>query len=80
MKSDSHQDVGAVQTTLKQLREDLRNLERSELERVQQLRGHQTVDAVEAIEQSFVRLNQSVADIEQTLALLGEATGELGKL
>ncbi|WP_241090948.1 hypothetical protein [Pseudomonas viridiflava] len=50
------------------MRDDIRGLERSELERVAHLRGHQTVDDLEALQQSFVKLDHAVLDIEQTLA------------
>ncbi|MCF5706279.1 hypothetical protein GIV19_03130 [Pseudomonas syringae] len=80
MEHESHERFDAVWVTLERLRADLQHLERTELERVAHLRGHQTVDDLEALQQSFVRLDQAVLDIEQTLASLGEATGEIGKL
>jgi hypothetical protein len=78
--SDSQQRFQAAWVTLGQLRSRIRDLERSELERVDRLRGHQTVDDREALGQSFARLETALLDIEETLATLGEATGEIGKL
>ena len=80
MKHERHERFDAVWVTLERLRDDIRGLERSELERVAHLRGHQTVDDLGALQQSFVKLDHAVLDIEQTLASLGEATGEIGKL
>jgi len=80
VESSSHQLFNSVCTTLHTLRDGVEALERSELERVEQLRGHQTVDDREAVQQSFARLQQALFDIEETLATLGEATGEIGKL
>nr|WP_232915177.1 hypothetical protein [Pseudomonas viridiflava] len=80
VKHERHERFDAVWVTLERLRDDIRSLERSELERVSHLRGHQTVDDLEALQQSFVKLDHAVLDIEQTLASLGEATGEIGKL
>ncbi|SDW70845.1 hypothetical protein SAMN05444064_10658 [Pseudomonas syringae] len=76
----SLQQYRLVWTTLQTLREEVRNLQLSELERDESLRGRQTVDDREAIQQSFVGLDQALDDIEATLATIGEATGEIGKL
>nr|WP_238418327.1 hypothetical protein [Pseudomonas cannabina] len=76
----SQQQYRLVWTTLQTLREEVRNLQLSELERDESLRGRQTVDDREAIQQSFIGLDQALDDIEATLATIGEATGEIGKL
>ncbi|RMN28049.1 hypothetical protein ALQ64_04561 [Pseudomonas cannabina] len=76
----SQQQYRLVWTALQTLREEVRNLQLSELERDESLRGRQTVDDREAIQQSFVGLDQALDDIEATLATIGEATGEIGKL
>ncbi|KPC25510.1 Uncharacterized protein ABJ99_2606 [Pseudomonas syringae pv. cilantro] len=80
MGHSSQQQYRLVWTTLQTLREEVRNLQLSELERDESLRGRQTVDDREAIQQSFVGLDQALDDIEATLATIGEATGEIGKL
>nr|WP_165441387.1 hypothetical protein [Pseudomonas syringae] len=77
---DSQQQFRLVWKTLQTLRAEVRNLQLSELERVERLRGQQTVETREAIQQSFVGLEQAIDDIEATLATIGEATGEIGKL
>ena len=78
--STSQEQFKAVWATLEQLRCGVRDLERSELERLERLRGHQTVDDREAIGQSFAKLGLALREIEETLATIGEATGEIGKL
>ncbi|MEQ4315670.1 hypothetical protein ABNM01_13485 [Pseudomonas syringae] len=80
MVNDSQQQFHSVWTTLQNLREEVRQLQLSELERVEHLRGEQTVDNREAIQQSFVAIEQAFDDVEATLATIGEATGEIGKL
>jgi hypothetical protein len=80
MNHSSNEQFGTVWATLEKLRGEIRNLERSELERLDHLRGHQTVDDRESIQQSFIKLDQAVLEIEETLATIGEATGEIGKL
>jgi hypothetical protein len=76
----SKEQFDTVWATLEKLRGAIHQLERSELERLDRLRGHQTVDDRESIEQSFVKLDHAVLEIEETLATIGEATGEIGKL
>ncbi|RRV10320.1 hypothetical protein EGJ27_01470 [Pseudomonas sp. v388] len=78
--NDSHPPFEAVWATLEQLRAGVQDLERWELDRVDRLRGHQTVDDREAIRQSFAKLAAAILEIEETLATIGEATGEIGKL
>ncbi|MFY0727402.1 hypothetical protein [Pseudomonas sp. NFX15] len=51
-----------------------------EKERVHSLRGHQTVDSSEAIHLSFQRLQTAIKEMEDTLLMIAEATGEIGKL
>jgi hypothetical protein len=44
------------------------------------LRGHQTVDSSEAIQLSFQKLQAAIKEMEDTLLMIAEATGEIGKL
>jgi hypothetical protein len=44
------------------------------------LEGQQTVDSRQSLAQCFVNLHSAIEDIETTLATIGEATGETGKL
>ncbi|QVX15429.1 hypothetical protein DB356_12275 [Pseudomonas congelans] len=80
MSNSSQQQFRSVCATLQSLRKQVDDLQLSELERADSLRGHQTVDDREAIQQSFVALEQAIDDMEVTLASIGEATGEIGKL
>jgi hypothetical protein len=49
-------------------------------ERNHSLRGHQTVDSSEAIQLSFQKLQAAIKEMEDTLLMIAEATGEIGKL
>lgn len=51
-----------------------------EKERDHSLRGHQTVDSSEAIHLSFQKLQAAIREMEDTLLMIAEATGEIGKL
>jgi ABC-type phosphate transport system auxiliary subunit len=44
------------------------------------LRGHQTVDSSESIQLSFQKLQAAIKEMEDTLLMIAEATGETGKL
>ncbi|KAA8698033.1 Uncharacterized protein ALO80_01564 [Pseudomonas caricapapayae] len=79
MTDSSQQQFRSVWATLQSLRKGIGDLQLSELERVESLRCHQTVDDREVIQQSFDALEQSINEIEITLASIGEATGETGK-
>ncbi|SFH40301.1 hypothetical protein SAMN05444062_10545 [Pseudomonas syringae] len=80
MSHSSQQQFRSVWATLQSLRKEVADLQLSELERTESLRGHQTVDDREVIEQSFAALERAIDDMEVTLASIGEATGEIGKL
>lgn len=80
MDTSSHEQFETAWTKLQLLRGSIRDLEHAELERVHRLRGSQTVDDLEAVQQSFAKLELAILDIEETLATIGEATGEIGKL
>jgi hypothetical protein len=80
MNERSRKQFDAVWATLQELRTGVADLQACELERVDRLRGHQTVDDQEAVCQSFTKLEAAILEIEETLATIGEATGEIGKL
>lgn len=65
---------------LQGLRESVRVLEQIEERTVHSLRGHQTVSANEAVHASFVNIQDSIANIEEVLATVAEATGDIAKL
>ncbi|WP_408600461.1 hypothetical protein [Pseudomonas sp. PLMAX] len=63
---------------LQSLRNAVESLEKDEQNH--SLRGHQTVDSSEAIQLSFQKLQAAVKEMENTLLMIAEATGEIGKL
>jgi hypothetical protein len=64
---------------LRQLGRSLDTLQALEAQRVESLRGHQTVDAEEAMALSFNKIRGDIASIEETLKAIAEATGEIPK-
>lgn len=72
--------VGAIYIQLRGLRESVNALEKIEADEVETLRGHQTVDPDEAVELAMSKLRDQVAEMEETLATLAEATGDIPKL
>lgn len=47
---------------------------------VDALRGSQTVDVDDSIHLSFMKLQDQIGEMEETLATIAEATGEIPKL
>jgi len=72
--------ISAVFEHLRLLREKVSALADDEESHVVTLEGHQTVDAKEAIHLSFAKLQDQIASMEETLATIAEATGEIPKL
>ena len=64
---------------LHRLREDVQTLELAQEQQVVSLRGQQTVDSSDAIGLSFRKLAQQITSMEETLAAIAEATGEVCK-
>lgn len=80
MKKDSSIQTQQIFDQLRQLRRSVSELATSEQDNVQELRGGQTQDTHEAIELSFAKLHEQIAGMEETLATIAEATGEMPKL
>lgn len=75
-----HVSIAEVFDHLRLLRQKVSALAADEESRVLSLAGHQTTDAKEAIHLSFVKLQDQIGAIEETLATIAEATGEIPKL
>ncbi|WP_213878855.1 hypothetical protein [Pseudomonas sp. dw_358] len=71
--------IAAVFEHLRLLREKVSALAASEENQVRTLKGHQTPDTQEAIHLSFAKLQDQIESMEETLATIAEATGEIPK-
>jgi hypothetical protein len=80
MSKDSEALVAAIFNQLQILRETVKLLEEVDQSEVDTLRGAQTVDVDGAVHMSFIKLQDQIAAIEETLAAIAEATGEISKL
>lgn len=80
MSKDSKTLVVAMFNQLRVLRETVTNLEAVDESEVDSLRGAQTVDVDGAVHLSFMKLQDQIAAMEETLATIAEATGEIPKL
>lgn len=80
MTTDSKNQTRQIFDQLRQLRQSVADLAASEQAEVRELRGGQTQDTDEAIRLSFAKLQDQIAGMEETLATLAEATGEIPKL
>lgn len=58
----------------------MNNLQQTENERAGSLRGHQTMDVDGAFLLVFQKLQDNIASMEEALATLAEATGDIPKL
>lgn len=72
--------LSAIYLQLRGLRESVNTLEKIETDEVDSLRGHQTVDPDESVELAMSKLRDQIAEMEETLATLAEATGDIPKL
>jgi len=80
MSKDSKTLVVAIFNQLRVLRETVTNLEAVDESEVDSLRGAQTVDVDGAVHLTFMKLQDQIAAMEETLATIAEATGEIPKL
>lgn len=80
MNQVSKRHMAEVFQALISLRIAVDDLEQIELALIEPLEGQQTVDSRQSLAQCFVNLHNAIEDIETTLATIGEATGETGKL
>lgn len=80
MSAESRQRFALIFAQLQDLRESMRALQEFEEARVRNLRGQQTVDDRGAVHVSFLKLQDDIAQIEEVLATIAEATGDIEKL
>ncbi|ROM69790.1 hypothetical protein BK653_12610 [Pseudomonas brassicacearum] len=80
MTMESRDQVAVIFGQLRILRESVLELEKMESGNVTELRGQQTLDVDGAVHQSFARLLDNVAAMEELLATIAEATGDIPKL
>ena len=72
--------IAGIFEHLRLLREKVSALASSGECQVMALEGHQTLDTKEAIHLSFAKLQEQIGSMEETLATIAEATGEIPKL
>lgn len=80
MSKDSKALVAGIFDQLRILRETVTDLEAVDGSEVTSLAGAQTVDVTEAVHLSFMKLQDQIAAMEETLATIAEATGEISKV
>ncbi|MCX2898726.1 hypothetical protein [Pseudomonas mandelii] len=79
MSAQSQAQIGTIFDQLLSLRESVNSLQQMENERVGTLRGHQTVDVDGSFLLVFQKLQNNIADMEEALATIAEATGDAPK-
>lgn len=79
MSAQSQAQNGVIFDQLLALRESVNRLHGMQDERVGMLRGHQTVDVDGAFLLVFQKLQDNIADMEEALATIAEATGDAPK-
>lgn len=79
MSAQSQAQIGAIFDQLLALRESVNRLQQMEDEIVGTLRGYQTVDVDGAFLLVFQKLQDNIADMEEALATIAEATGDAPK-
>ena len=80
MSKDSKALVAGIFDQLRILRETVTDLEAVDGSEVTSLAGAQTVDVTETVHLSFMKLQDQIAAMEETLATIAEATGEISKV
>lgn len=80
MSAKSQAQIAAIFDQLLSLRESVNSLKQTENERAGPLRGHQTLDVNGAFLLVFQKLQDNIVSMEEALATLAEATGDIPKL
>jgi hypothetical protein len=80
MSKDSKTRIADIFDQLRVLRGSVTELEAVDELEVDSLRGAQTVDVDGSMHLSFIKLQDQIAAMEETLATIAEATGEISKL
>lgn len=78
--SSSPVSIADVFEQLRLLRDAVTALAASQAHQAGELAGHQTTDTDEAIHLSFAKLHDQIGSMEETLATVAEATGQVPKL
>jgi len=76
----SQAQIAAIFDQLLDLRESVSELQETERRGVDALRGHQTMDVDGAFNLVFEKLQDNIASMEEALATIAEATGDIPKL
>ncbi|MEW5506862.1 hypothetical protein [Pseudomonas antarctica] len=80
MSAKSQAQIAAIFDQLLSLRESVNSLQLTENERVGSLHGDQTMDVDGAFLLVFQKLQDNIVSMEEALATLAEATGDIPKL
>ncbi|VEF11026.1 Uncharacterised protein [Pseudomonas fluorescens] len=80
MSEKSQAQIAAIFDQLLALRESVNELQETERRGVDALRGHQTMDVAGAFNLVFEKLQDNIASMEEALATIAEATGDIPKL
>ncbi|HXR01441.1 MAG TPA: hypothetical protein VN798_13715 [Pseudomonas sp.] len=80
MSKASERHIIGIASQLRTLRKAVEELEQIELAQVSTLKGQQTVDSRQSLSQCFAELQTSIVSMEDTLATVAEATGDIAKL
>jgi hypothetical protein len=79
MTSANAVHITQIASLLRSLRDAVTELEQIELAHVKHLTGDQTVDSQQSISQCFANFQDSITDMENGLASMAEATGEVSE-
>jgi hypothetical protein len=80
MTSANAVHITQIASLLRSLRDAFNKLEQFELAHVKHLTGDQTVDSRQSLSQCFANFQNSITDMENGLASMAEATGEISEL
>nr|WP_314533529.1 hypothetical protein [uncultured Pseudomonas sp.] len=80
MSIGSKTQIAAIFDQLLALRKSVSELHDTEVNSVNTLRGHQTVDVDGAIQLLFLKVQDDISGLEEALATIAEATGDIPKL
>ena len=80
MSATSKTQIAAIFDQLLALRGSIGVLQEIEENKVHSLRGHQTVDVDGAFHLVFQKLQDDIASMEEAIATIAEATGDIPKL